>query len=188
MMSSLTWGNLQILSHACYQRAIWPLLHLWVASDLKRAQILEYEGFLNPTVCVPWVLSHCSRVWLLVTPWTAARHAPLSMEFPREEYWSGLPFPTPGDLPNPGNLCCSLRLLHWQVGSLPLAPPGKPKQGRGWPGRTQTLSQSWLDPLFEFIALLSLCGYIFTFPLFRLRFHSHCLWARKGNSNRSVNS
>ena len=35
-------------------------------------------------------------------PWTEARLSPLSMGFPREEYWSGLPFPTPGDLPNPG--------------------------------------------------------------------------------------
>ena len=37
-----------------------------------------------------------------VTPWTVARQAPLSMGFPREEYWSRLPFPPPGDLPNPG--------------------------------------------------------------------------------------
>ena len=36
------------------------------------------------------------------TPCTVARQAPLSMGFPREEYWSGLPFPSPGDLPNPG--------------------------------------------------------------------------------------
>ena len=36
------------------------------------------------------------------TPRTAARQAPLSMEFSRQEYWSGLPFPSPGDLPNPG--------------------------------------------------------------------------------------
>ena len=38
----------------------------------------------------------------LVTPSTVARQAPLSMGFSRQEYWSGLPFPTPGDLPNPG--------------------------------------------------------------------------------------
>ena len=38
----------------------------------------------------------------LVTPWTVARQTPLSMEFPKQEYWSRLPFPTPGDLPNPG--------------------------------------------------------------------------------------
>ena len=37
-----------------------------------------------------------------VTPWTVAHQAPLSMGFPRQEYWSGLPFPSPGDLPNPG--------------------------------------------------------------------------------------
>ena len=43
-----------------------------------------------------------SRVRLLVTPWTAAYQAPLSMGFSRQEYWSGLPFPSPGDLPNPG--------------------------------------------------------------------------------------
>ena len=36
------------------------------------------------------------------TLWTVARQAPLSMRFPRKEYWSGLPFPSPGDLPNPG--------------------------------------------------------------------------------------
>ena len=38
----------------------------------------------------------------LVTPWTVARQAPLSMGFSRQEYWSGLSFPSPGDLPNPG--------------------------------------------------------------------------------------
>ena len=45
------------------------------------------------------VLSH---VWLFVTPWTIAHLAPLSMEFSRQEYWSGLPFPVPGDLLDPG--------------------------------------------------------------------------------------
>ena len=39
---------------------------------------------------------------LTVTPWTVAHQAPLSMEFPRQAHWSGLPFPPPGDLPNPG--------------------------------------------------------------------------------------
>ena len=47
--------------------------------------------------------------WLLATPWTVACQAPLSMEFSRQEYWSGLPFPSPVDLPDPWlNLC----LLH----------------------------------------------------------------------------
>ena len=43
-----------------------------------------------------------SRVWLFVTPWTVAYQAPPSMGFSRQEYWSGVPFPSPGDLPNPG--------------------------------------------------------------------------------------
>ena len=45
------------------------------------------------------VLSH---VWLFATPWTVAHETPLSMDFSRQEYWIGLPFPSPGDLPNPG--------------------------------------------------------------------------------------
>ena len=63
------------------------------------------------------------RVQLFVTPWTVVCQAPLSMEFSRQEYWSGLPFPTPGDLPDPGTKTMPVHLLHWQVDSLPLAPP-----------------------------------------------------------------
>ena len=43
-----------------------------------------------------------SRIRIFVTPWTVAHQAPLSMEFSRQEYWSGLSFPSPGDLPDPG--------------------------------------------------------------------------------------
>ena len=43
-----------------------------------------------------------SRVQLFVTPWTLVYQAPQSMGFSRQEYWSGLPVPSPGDLPNPG--------------------------------------------------------------------------------------
>ena len=43
-----------------------------------------------------------SRVRLFVAPWTVAYQAPPSMDFSRQEYWSGLPFPSPGDLPDPG--------------------------------------------------------------------------------------
>ena len=49
-----------------------------------------------------WKCSLLSRVRLFVTAWTVAHQAPLSMGFSRPEYWSGLPFPSPGDLPNPG--------------------------------------------------------------------------------------
>ena len=48
------------------------------------------------------MLSCFSRVWLFATPWTVAQQAPLSMGFSREEYWNGLPVPSPGDLPHSG--------------------------------------------------------------------------------------
>ena len=48
------------------------------------------------------ILSHFSHVWLSATPWTVARQAPLFMGFPRQEYWSWLPCPPLGDLPNWG--------------------------------------------------------------------------------------
>ena len=47
-------------------------------------------------------LKSLSRVQLFVTPWTVSHQAPPSMGFSRQEYWSGLPFPSPGDLPNSG--------------------------------------------------------------------------------------
>ena len=59
-----------------------------------------------------------SRVRLFATPWTVACQVPLSMGLPRQEYWSGLPFPSPGDLPDPGTELVSLAL---QVDSLPLS-------------------------------------------------------------------
>ena len=58
------------------------------------------------------------------TPWIVGHQASLSMEFSREEYWSGQPFSSPGDLPNPGIEPWSPVL---QVGSLLFEPPGKPK-------------------------------------------------------------
>ena len=55
--------------------------------------------FHDPDPCA--VLSHFRHVRLFGTPWTAARQAPLPMGFFRQEYWSGLPFPSPRDLPHP---------------------------------------------------------------------------------------
>ena len=60
-------------------------------------------------------------VQLCVTPWTVAHQAPLSMGFSRQEYWSGLPCPSPGDLPNPGIKPKSPAL---QVDLLLSEPPG----------------------------------------------------------------
>ena len=64
-----------------------------------------------------------SRVQLFVTPWTVAYQASLSMGFSRQGYCCGLPFPSPGDLPNPG---IELRSPALQTDTLPSEPPGKP--------------------------------------------------------------
>ena len=64
-----------------------------------------------------------SRVRLFATPWTVAYQAPLSMEFSRQEYWSGLPFPSSGDRPDPG---IEPRSPVLQADVLPSEPPGKP--------------------------------------------------------------
>ena len=63
-----------------------------------------------------------SHVRLFATPWTVAYQAPLSMGFSRQEYWSGLPFPSPGDLPNPGIKPGSPAL---QTDALPSEPLGE---------------------------------------------------------------
>ena len=59
-----------------------------------------------------------------MTPWTVSRQAPLSMGFSRQEYWSELPFSSPGDLPDPG---MELRSSTLQADSLPSEPGGNPK-------------------------------------------------------------
>ena len=64
-----------------------------------------------------------SHVQLFATPWTVACQAPLSMGFSEQEYWSGLPFPSPGDLPNPG---IEPRSPALQADALSSEPPGKP--------------------------------------------------------------
>ena len=63
-----------------------------------------------------------SRVRLFAAPWTVAHQAPPSVGFSRQKYWSGLPFPFPGDLPNPGIEPGSPTL---QADALPSEPPGK---------------------------------------------------------------
>ena len=78
--------------------------HLWAEhtadcqKKMNNINSMKILNFLILCVCV-CVLS-C--VHLFTTPWTIARQALLSVGFPRQEYWSGLPFPSPGDLPNAG--------------------------------------------------------------------------------------
>ena len=69
-------------------------------------------------------VSHLVVSWLFRTPWTVALQDPLSMGVSRQEYWSGLPFPPPGNFPNPG---IKPRSPALQVDSLPSEPPVEPR-------------------------------------------------------------
>ena len=81
----------------------------------------KYSTVCNLHVCT---LSHLSCVQLFVTPWTVACQAPLSMEFSRQEYWSGLPCPPPEDLSDPGIEPMSLMSPALAGGFFTIEPPG----------------------------------------------------------------
>ena len=107
---------------ALYDKATFTLTSV-VPFGLKN-KFLDKNIILSGQVgMVACVLSHFR---VSETPWTVAHQAPQSIGFPRQEYWNGLPWPPPGDLPDPGTEPMALSLLHWQAGSLPLVPPGKP--------------------------------------------------------------
>ena len=82
-----------------------------------------------------------SRVWLFATPWTVAHQAALSVDFSRQEYWSGLPFPSPGDLSHPG---IEPRSPSRQADFLSAEPQGKLTEVRA--GQQKRLSTEELMP------------------------------------------
>ena len=103
---------------------MWPCHEKdWDVQDTFRAR----RACVHMCVCAHVRACVCvcvlSRVQLFTIPWTAARQAPLSMGFSRQEYWNGLPFPSPVDLSDPR---IELRSAALQVDSLPSEPPGKP--------------------------------------------------------------
>ena len=78
---------------------------------------------------LPLLLCMLSLVGLFAILWTVALQAPLTMGFCRQEYWSGLPCPPPGDLPDPGIEPVSPAAPAWQVDSLPLSGQGSSSLG-----------------------------------------------------------
>ena len=90
--------------------------------SLLRSIQLDIDGGHPNQALVKVKLKSLSRVRLFATPWTVAYQASLSMEFSRQEYCSGLPFPSPGDLPDPETEPKSPALL---ADTLPSEPPGK---------------------------------------------------------------
>ena len=98
----------------------WTRLSDWTElnNDLNMSPRISVYMFVIFLVKVKWKSKSVSRVWLFATPWTIQ-----PMEFSRPEYWSGEPFPSPGDLPNPG---IEPRYPTLWADSFPAEPQGKP--------------------------------------------------------------
>ena len=123
----------------CYPSSA-TLLQRWPSNTLKpswffpkQVKSLSAEVCIisSPKICwmpaayqVKMKVKSLSHVWLFATPWTVAYQASPSMGFSRQEYQSGLPFPPPGDLPDPG---IEPRSPALQEDALPSEPPGKPR-------------------------------------------------------------
>ena len=82
-----------------------------------------FKFIFRSVVCVCLREKELSCAGLFATPWTIVCQSPLLMEFYRQEYWSGLPFPSPGIFPIQGLNPRIWSLLYWQVDSLSQAPP-----------------------------------------------------------------
>ena len=95
-----------------------------ILESFGEGQVTVDKSFLESNMIIRKVkVKSLSPVRLFATSWTVAYQSPQSMEFPRQEYWNGLPFPSPGDLPDPEIKpgCPAL-----QADTLPSESPGKP--------------------------------------------------------------
>ena len=101
------------------------MFHICTINKNNHYDILTefWIAHIGSSACMPAQL--LSRVQLFATPWTIARQAPLSMEFSRQEYWSGLQFPPPGDPPYPWFEPLSFAHLVLQMDSLSAEPTGR---------------------------------------------------------------
>ena len=103
----------------------------WIMSlviAVRSLSLIQNFSWDSNNLLVKVKVKSLTRVRLFATPWTVAYQAPLSMRFSRQEYWSGLPFPSPGDLPDLGIKPGSPAL---EADALTSEPPGKPTQNEG---------------------------------------------------------
>ena len=132
-------------NHTLWESSIW---HVIAVCPLALVHHMPLFVCVSPSV-VPFV-----------TPGTVARQAPLSMEFSRQEYWSGLPCPSPGDLPDAGPEPGSPAL---QGDSLASEPPGKPIHCSTTPRFLFVSPALWhLESFLWGLLCVSLCGHLCT--------------------------
>ena len=131
-------GHDNLLQYSClgnpmdrgaWQATVYGVGHNWSNLARMHTSILYLSIYATFSLSIHPLMDtcvcYCCRVQLFETPWAVACQAPPSMEFSRQEYSSGLPFPSPGDLPDPGIKPMSLISPELQAGSLPSELPGK---------------------------------------------------------------
>ena len=126
----LTGAQWHLITHGSRVRAPHKFSRQNGFSSISKRKWIKHSSIFSVTQKTPNIIpiykvkvKSLSRVRLFATPWTVAYQAPPSVGFSRQEYWSGLPFPSPGDLPNPRIEPGSPTL---QADALTSAPPGKP--------------------------------------------------------------
>ena len=120
MSTALEAGKPHVIAPADLMSGEEPLSGSQVTTFLLHSHMAERE---DSSLFLFLQVKSLSRVRLFATPWTVAHQAPPSMGFPRQEYWNGFPFPSPGDLLDPGIEPGSPML---QADALTSEPPGKP--------------------------------------------------------------
>ena len=114
-------------------RILWVLWIVRWCDSFKNNFIYLFLAVWGPHLLYGLLSTKCeslSPAWLSATPWTAAHQAPLSMRFSRQGCWSGVPFPSPGDLPHPG---IKARFPALQADSLPTELQGSRCSENGYP-------------------------------------------------------
>ena len=197
----------------------WTLLKCLITSPVQHVRRIlnKDEAYIQFCVCVCMRMYTWSLicVWLFATTWTVACQAPLSMGFSSQEYWRGLPFPPPGDLPDPGIKPASLVSLALAGRFFTTEPPvpADPGTNQGWKESTQTQSRmpvymacqlihlhrtpsfweklwsldqgSFPQPLSYYVLMFAVSCYFSTTVH---RFHFYFLWSKGCPTMRNKNS
>ena len=129
--TKVTWPSRFKTSHLKAPMGAWNAILKMIMSDVimimkyhsNLTSVQHFAGGVAMCVCMCSIVKLCQ---LFATPWTVALQAPLSMGFSRQEYWGGLPFPPPGDLPSPGiePVSPAAPILSGRFSTT--EPPGKP--------------------------------------------------------------
>ena len=144
-VNTVLWGStlIQLQEHILRGRQVLYQGH-WHVDGCQRGQILlprnqrNYKGYIKPfikdpclcfLVCKMGMIVCMQSCLTLVTLWTVAHQVLLSLEFSRQVYWSGLPFPSPGNLPSSGIKCWSPVSHTLEGGFFTTEPSGKPLNG-----------------------------------------------------------